>query len=528
MPTAELVLSRFPRHLDVDQPGKVIGDVVSSMATPLDAQVSQIGKLRRAHRSGEAEQQVDVLRLNALHGFDEQSMVPVQRRLAWLLAADLITDPAPALDLLGLQADDALAPFPGEPDDAEARARLATAIEEAGTHDAWLAVARRVLVAAIADQRHHSTTATGLLGASADYLGFELTEVHHGDAEEGRLAYWHMGRCRDRLATARRSPPNPDGLEPEPQRVAGEHLLAVEENPPFPADFGPSARRHGAQFVVKRVGFDPVPCTTVIKGIDDRTVAPMVVDIVRGEGIATTVAVPAGSQLRFERDGRVELDGSSVASRSFVFSGAVFAKDPHAAAAFVFADEAADDDANAERFGDRVASYSVTAPLNDAFDPVPSFPHADALLRSLSLDRAESRFAVFVGTGTFAGRREADGDDVLAAPEPVAGFFDETVYEPDPAGSPSLEVGFEWDEREAYAVRVWLPAALAQLDVPGEPSLREVLRLLLDRHRAAGVHVYVEHADPRWVLGTGILRDLDSDDALGIVVAGTETWADDT
>ena len=102
------------------------------------------------------------------------------------------------------------------------------------------------------------------------------------------------------------------------------------------------------------------------------------------------------------------------------------------------------------------------------------------------------------------------------------------ALEPDPAGPPSLRIGFEWDEREAYAVRVWLPFAFAQLDVEGEPTLREVIRLLLDRHRAAGVHVYVEHADPRWVLGTGIARDLDSDDALGLVVAGTETWSGDT
>ncbi len=77
-------------------------------------------------------------------------------------------------------------------------------------------------------------------------------------------------------------------------------------------------------------------------------------------------------------------------------------------------------------------------------------------------------------------------------------------------------------------MRVWLPAAFAALDVANSPTLREVVRLLLDRHRAAGVHVYVEHADPRWVLGTGVLRDLDSDDALGVVVAGTGAWSDDS
>jgi hypothetical protein len=133
---------------------------------------------------------------------------------------------------------------------------------------------------------------------------------------------------------------------------------------------------------------------------------------------------------------------------------------------------------------------------------------------------------VFVGAGVFASL-DAGGQPDPAAPEPIAGTFDQSLYQPDPAGPPSLAVGFEWDEREAYAVRLWLPFAFAELDAAGEPTLREVVRLLLDRHRAAGVHVYVEHADPRWVLGTGIARDLDSDDALGLVVAGTQTWADD-
>jgi hypothetical protein len=140
--------------------------------------------------------------------------------------------------------------------------------------------------------------------------------------------------------------------------------------------------------------------------------------------------------------------------------------------------------------------------------------------------RGETRFAVFVAAGTY-GSLDATDAAVGAAPRPLAGRFDESVFLPDPAGPRSFEIGFEWDEREAYAIRVWLPHAFAALDVAGEPSLREVVRLLLDRHRAAGVHVYVEYADPRWVLGTGVLRDLDSDDALGVLVAGTQAWLDD-
>ena len=50
---------------------------------------------------------------------------------------------------------------------------------------------------------------------------------------------------------------------------------------------------------------------------------------------------------------------------------------------------------------------------------------------------------------------------------------------------------------------------------------------LLDRHRAAGVHLRAEYADPRWTLGQGVVRG-EAGDALGVVVAGTELWPDGT
>lgn len=523
--TADQVLSRFPRHLDADQPGKLIGEVVGALAIPLDTQISQNGRLRRTHRPGEVEHDVDLLRLGALHAFDERTYVPVKRRLAALAALDVTTDAgaAKAPPMLGLPTNGGLLDrFPGETDDVAARARLAAALAALASYDAGLAVARRTLAAAIGHQLSQSTTVAGLLGAAADYLGLELVGVHH-DTPGG---YWHLARCRDRLRPVLPAAPGVDGSTPPPRTLTGEHLLALEENPPFPADVGPIARRHGDRFHVSRHGFDPVPATLVVRGLQDRTLEPMIVNLDAGEGLATAISVPDGSVLRFERDGRVELDGSSVARRSYTFSGAVFAADGAHPKDFVFADG---DDPTPTSHGDgRVGHYSVTAPPADVFDPAPSLPHTAALLRPLTLDRAETRFAVFVGAATFGGGNP-DRTDVLAAPEPIAGRFDGAVFEPDPAGDCSVEIGFEWDEREAYALRMWLPHAFGapELEPPGEPSLREIIRLLLERHRAMGVHAYVEFADPRWVLGTGVVRDLVTEDALGKVVAGTAAWQDD-
>ena len=501
MPVADQVLSRFPRHLDLDTPGKVFGDLTRSLATGLEAQSSQLGKVRRAHRVREAEQAIDLIRLGGLAGITDAFLVPIGRRVRML--GDAAAEVDALLEQLGLQtaADDLLAPRQGEPDDSAARARFGAAARAAVTYDAWLGVAHDGLVDTFAVMLDRSGTVAGLLGATAAALGLEPGPI---TGEE--TGYRHLARCRDRFAVEL------DG------RHQGEHLLALEENPPQLADSGPIPRHHGDLFTVSRRGFEEVPCTVIVVGSGELTVHPMVVNVDSGEGLATIVDVPDGSKLRFERDGRVELDGASVARRCFRFHGAVFG-DGHPLD-FVYADADADD---AARFGDRAGAFSVTSPIDDGFDPAPSLPHGEGLLAPLHMARTGARFAVFAGAATFALDRGEQGV-VTTAPEPLAGFFDESVYEPDPAGETSFQIGFEWDERETYAVRVWLPRSFAALDRDGEPSIRELVRIELDRLRAAGVHVYVDFADPRWVLGTGVVRDMGSGDALGVAVAGTEAW----
>ena len=169
----------------------------------------------------------------------------------------------------------------------------------------------------------------------------------------------------------------------------------------------------------------------------------------------------------------------------------------------------------------------MTSPITDGFDPSPALPHGDGLLTPLQLARKGSRFAVFVGAGVFGRDQRRRGRSTSPRPSRSRASSTSPSSSPTRPATPSFEIGFEWDERETYAVRVWLPTAFAALDRDGEPSSASSIRILLDRHRAAGVHVYVEFTDPRWILGTGIVRDLDTDDALGIAVAGTEAWTDD-
>jgi hypothetical protein len=521
------ILDRFPRYLEVTRPGKMFSVVVGALSQGLDIETSQVGQVRRSHRLGEAEQEADLLLLAGLHGMTGHALDVLRRRIAQIIqAAESVVAAGAAADAdlqiveeaVGLPAL-RFAPFPEEGADlSNARRRLAAALLAAAEYDAWIDQARAAIGGVIATHRWGNGTVAGVLSATAAYLGVDVERIDHSEAN-----YWHLATCRDRFCLRR---PMPQGSSAPSVLIAGQDLVALEENPFRPRSIDPVARRYGDRFRVVRGGFDVVPVTVVIRGIEDRTLNPMVVNLDTGFGVATNLAVPDGQDLRFERDGRVMLSGAEVARLSYTFQGGVFGDDRALHAKdFVYAD--ADHPDNG---GDRAGSFALTHPLAEAFDPDPVFPHSDGLILPSSMDRGESRWAFFVGAGTFGGASGDVGiDAVLAAPRPVAGFFDDSLFLPDPSGPPSGLVGLEWEEREPFAMKIWLPMRFSSLDGSGEDdvAVRERIRILLDRHRAAGVHVYVAYADPRWTLGTGVLRDLDSTDPLGLVVAGSTTWDSD-
>jgi hypothetical protein len=511
-----IILSRFPRHLELDDPGKRAGAVVATLANDLDVQLGQLGDIRRAHRLADTPTPLDILRSAGLHGIGDVAAEPVARRLAAIakvIPAETL-DEATIDELSQLITVDASA-F-GE-DEAAAWSTIATALVPLTEFSGGLEPLRDVVRGVIAVHRSGNGTPRGLLEACAAYLGLVTEDVAHSDDR-----WWHLATGRDLLA------PRPVDDVEEPAR----DLLAVEENPPQAADVGPVDRRHGECFAIVRGGLEAVPVDVVVTGKADRTIGPMVVNCDTGSGVVFEDVVPDGSELRFFADGRVQLDGTSVGVRSYSFRGSVFADEGGPVATdFVFA---ADDDATTGPplpveavLPHHTAYWAVTEPVADAFDGGGAYPHADGLVEPAWLARGRTRWAVFVSAATFA-LRSADGEIEISQPRYEAGVFDRSVFEPDPAGPPSLGVGFEWQEREPFAVRVWIPSRFSALDTDGEIPVRDRLRGLLDRHRAAGVHVRVEYADPRWVLGAGTLRNLDSTHPLGIVVAGTTLWADDT
>jgi hypothetical protein len=447
------ILERFPAHLQADDPGKLFLDVVDSLSGELDVKSSQLGRTRRAHALGDADETTDLRLLAALHGLRDDDFAVLRIRLA---ALGPLVSYGGELDLL--------------------RGSIASVI---GLH------------------RDGNGAVGTLLGAAAVSLLLEIERVEH---VEGR--WWHLAFCRDLLPPTAGEPPADD-------------ILALEENPFQPKEIDPIDRHHADVFRVTRGGLEPVTVTIRVVGKGTRTVRPMVVNLDAGYGVSYAGSVADGEELRFESDGRVLLSGTSVARDSYAFRGGVFA-------------DAAASHANDFRLTPapaREATFAVTEPVTDAFEPTGVFPHTEGLLEGAGMSLGESRWAFFVRAAHFGRSAESLADELT---EPVfdAGVFDESVYAP--GTEPSGAVGFAWQEREPFAATLWIPQRFAALDADGETPLRERVRLFVERYRAAGVHLYAKYADDHWSIGSGLLRDLESTDPRGTVVVGTRVWPPDT
>jgi hypothetical protein len=520
---ARVILGRFPRYMDADTPGKLFSAVVESLADGLETQTSQLGNIRRAHRLANAIEHIDLYRLAALHGLREQDFIVLALRLAAVRGlvetraeGDLLTYLALPDDVFPPWPADATDPPLSEPDRIAAAAeRLAEALATLASYGSELDLLRARIRHVIALHRNGNGTVGALLGGAAANLDLDVEHIQH--MADG---YWHVATCRDRFRLIRPEPPAtvPGTTSPLP----GVDLVALEENPFVDKEIDPVERKHADRFSVLRPGFEPVFATVRVIGVEDHTVRPMVVNMDEGFGLVYHGVVPDGQELRFQTDGQVLLDGVDVDTFSWSFRGAVFATSDGHPMNFVFAEEGEDAES------DRVGTFAVTAPTQDAFAPSFVWPRPGGALDATEIAVGETRFAYFVQQGHFGGVEE--GADVFALPVPVAGEFDGSVWAPPPGPGPTAgKVGFEWSEREPFAVRVWIPKRFAALDVEGQTEVRERVRVGLDRHRAAGVHVYVDYASDLWTLGSGVLTDLlEEASAEGLIVNGTVLWADGT
>jgi hypothetical protein len=481
------VLGRFPAYLGLPE-GPVAAWVVTGLAGDLDVQTAQLLGIRQAHRIGQLATETDLFLLASLHGLGPERVEPLRIRLEAVvaLASQLAAGTISAATAAQLVTSLLQVPAAAQP----AVGQLGVALTPLLGYSAQVGYFRACLQAVIGLHRAGNGTVSTLLGAAAAYLGLAPSPVV--DSADG---YQHVASCTDLLTLAA---PAGGAIASDPD------VMALEENPPHPAALAPTARASGDRFQLLRAGLDTVPVTIQVLGLGGGTVGPMVVNVDAGYGLGYLGTVAAGSQLQFTSDGRVTLDAADVGPFGFSFSGAVFANEGELRPEdFVFAQSSGPT-------GPKDASFAVTAPATDALDPAPAFPHPELPLVPASAPSGESRWAFFESVGHFGSL--AGSQAVPTSPGFTGGYLDggppgsrSAVFASTGPPPPAALVGFQWLERELYAVRLWIPARFAALDQPGATPVRELIRQLLDRHRAAGVYVYTEYGTPDWVLGTGVL-----------------------
>ncbi|MCA9542148.1 MAG: hypothetical protein KC620_24795, partial [Myxococcales bacterium] len=129
-----------------------------------------------------------------------------------------------------------------------------------------------------------------------------------------------------------------------------------------------------------------------------------------------------------------------------------------------------------------------------------------------------------------ASHRRADDTILRVTPRHGIGFFDGSVFAPGPDETrvPAADLVLSWLEREAYAVRVWLPPRLRALDPPPEatprPPVPALVVRLLQRFKAAGIDVRAEWIGERWILGDSVLGADEGDSLLDRLRPGTTLW----
>jgi hypothetical protein len=339
-----------------------------------------------------------------------------------------------------------------------------------------------------------------------------------------RDRFWHAAFVRERVPVLPGAPP-------------ADEVIGMEENPvrrevsPAP----PAPRTHGELFHVYRRGFGRSLLQVQVTGIGHRSIGPMLVNRDEGRGIGFAGSVPDGAVLVFDEGGHVTLDRTDVTPSAFAWQGACFAgndDDPATPHDLVFDGPGVP--------ADRRAVFAVATPF-DALDGAFTFPGPGDPLLVPGIGVGRTRFAFFVQQAHFAAVDESvsPAPPVPLSPRPHAGVCDASVFAP-PGGAvpPAASVALSWLEHEAYAVRILLPRRYARFDEAGQPTIAELVRRALERHRPAGVEgargdagapplpgVRVEYVEDRWILGASDVTDASSADPILSLRGGSVLWA---
>jgi hypothetical protein len=534
---AQVILGRFPAHLEATRPGKQLEAVTAALARDLDVDAAAMAGIRRAHRLGEADQLRDLLLIAGLHGITRPELallfIRFDRATALLAALEGAADPAERdalaerlIALWGVEAEVPRLPSFAPPDDPAAPpeaaiAGLAVEVRNALRHRHLLDALRTRIGRICAIHAGGNGTVSALLHGGADALDLDIAEIEHSDDR-----YWHAAVVHDRLRLARPvlepgTPDQPDRVTSQPFAPA-EEVIGIEENPLWRFETDKVGRRHGELFSVLRRGFERALLQVRVTGQEGRTIGPMLVNRDEGRGVGFAGPVPAGETLVLDEEGRAKLDGDDVTALAFSWKGACFAGlDLRPDADFVFDGPGVDPD--------RRAVFVETVPAG-ALDRDFVFPHSGDSITMPGIGIGEARFAFFVQQGHWSLFESAVPPPGIrrVTPRTAIAFADGSVFAAAAGETPPVaaELSLSWLERRAFAVRMIVPSRFRDLeDDPEGADTRKRLALAVRRFRPAGVEVTVDFIQENWILGESVLAGDGPQGPIDRLRTGTALWS---
>lgn len=451
MGRGQTILTHFPGFMRTDHTGKVLGRISHVLGANLDECERKMGDVLRSHRLLQACHEIDLHRQAALSG-----LTPADFALCRTFYLSQV--------------------FGGR--------------DHAG-YRAYLKVLQTLIQRTVTLFTHGCGTVWSLLegtsillAARTLYTAEGIPVLEHPDSD-----IWvdgtYQGGFIHRLAL------NYKTMEDETLVDRSGYLYLVE-NPLMEKSSGMEERRQNERFPITQKGFSGTRTAIKIKGIQNRTVFPQIINTTTHQGIGFNGTLMEGETLLFTREGRASVNGLDVTGRCYWFEGALF-----------------DEETGGGTLENQWVVIQPQGALYRSFPRPSIMPLTQIQMPQIPLGNSSWRFSV--REGAFDG--DAFDRCVFALPT------DSATLNALPA---SAQVELLWDEHEPYAVTVLIPDDLKSLDAHLDSvDLTAWVRAGLERFRGAGIRVNVDYYSDDWIINHSVLRDTHGLTGKGIFFDGT-------
>lgn len=518
MAKSDRILSFFPAIYGATETGKLLREVASILAKPLEEADTHLFRIQRSHRLKVAENADDIIRLAGvlnLTAFHFEDIV-THRSLDYSQKLSLMRDrvqrvarvhikglgtPWAVIESAAIFLNASIIPErPGDPE-------IKHLDHERFSHKAVVEFPHLreflfSLESALQNDLDMNNGVSRELRREFNVRGISLSSYATVSVKEKASVWLVMDQDNQREYLIRKENDSLNVYRKPRDRIY------LHENPFRRRKIEPAGKWNMNSWAVENQNFTASQIRFVIQGVGDHTVMPSIFCPDTEEGILFNGIVPDGQMLVIDETNGCMLDNVPVDDWIVYFRGGLVG--------FSRCDNS---DFTREQGG-------VSAPFDGDIDSIISRPFREKKPVSTA-PVGRSMWYFKVAEGVYDG---SDFDFSLYAmnSEPIGVYdedsgFDESVFDFPACGV----VGMAWDERIPCSFKLAIPGVKFQERPPGDPAQQEedagsginyVSRIggILPRFKAAGIQAFVDTAKDAWVLGESVIRNADATDGEGV------------